>query len=210
MEFFVSTIINGLQPSKKVAIDVGANHGIYTELLAKKFDQVLAVEAHPDNVQILKERFKDTPNVKVIPMAINKTNDPVTLNVNVLNPGGHSINNKVATHPEWGFTETVKLEIPGITLDELTKDLDVEFIKMDIEGAEDFVFEGATELLKKKLNIMIEVHKEVDLEKLYKTFTDNKFQVHALGIVLSSNETRYETCMMGGLEEDQHYYLIKP
>lgn len=210
-EQFVTSVINSLPPTPdRVALDVGANMGIYTAMMAPKFKKVYAIEAHPGNAKQLAANLHGYTNVEIVNKAVNATNDPVVLNVNAHNHGGHSINNKVATHPEWGFTESIQLEVPGITLDDLTKDMDVSFCKFDIEGAEDFIFKGATEFLKRKsLNIVIEVHKEVDMKKLFELFKDNGFSIWGLGLVIANGGTRYETVLVNEFSVDSHFLLNK-
>lgn len=209
-EQFVSSVINHVPKCDRIALDIGANMGIYTAMMAPKFKKVYAVEAHPENAKQLTQNMSAFSNVEIVNKAINKTNDPVLLNINPHNHGGHSINSRVATHAEWGFTEKLQVEVPGITLDEFTKDMDIAFAKFDIEGAEDFIFEGATEFLKRKnLNIVIEVHKEVDMSKLFDTFKSNGFMIWGLGLVISAAGTRYETVPVNEFTFDQHFLLSK-
>lgn len=209
-EQFVSSVINSLQPSNRVALDIGANMGIYTAQLAPKFKKVYAVEAHPENAKQLAQNLKNFNNIEIVNKAINTTNDPVILNINPHNHGGHSINSRVASHKEWGFTDSIKIEVPGITLDEFTKDMDVGFAKFDIEGAEDFIFLGATEFLKRRnLNIVIEVHNEVDRPRLFKLFKDNGFAIWGLGLVIASAGTRFETVLVEEFSVDSHFLLSK-
>lgn len=212
-EQFVSGFINSLGFNDCIALDIGANHGMYTIPLADKFKKVYAFEPVPNNVSILKRNLsiRNITNVEVVEKVISNVPGTMEMTLNPHNMGGHTINKNVATHQEWGFVDAPKIEVPAITLDEFCKDLDVQFMKIDIEGAEDFIFEGATETLKRdNLNIMIEVHNEVDREKLFKLFKDNGFNFYGLGLYMTPGEKPQTTAVpVDHFIADNHYLLTK-
>lgn len=216
-EQFVQQYIQQLQPSNRVALDIGANIGMYTLPISDKFKQVYAFEPHPDNQKTLRDNILkyNKTNIDIIPKCISNITGTIKLNTNPGNIGGHTINNKVATHKEWGFENTTQIEVPCVTLDEFCKDLDVGFMKVDIEGAEDFVFEGAKEVLSREnLNIMIEIHNEVDRPKLFDFFRSFGFKIGGLGLSISLDE-QLNTKMLQMLIEvkefnaDDHYLMMK-
>lgn len=210
-EQFVQGYINQLPKSNRIALDVGANHGIYTKLLADKFAKVYAFEPVQDNILILTKNVKDCPNVEIVPKAISHTTGTTRIHLNGNNPGGHTLSEKVKGHTEWGFgTQAPTIEVPTITLDEFCKDLDVEFIKFDVEGAEEFIFGGAHEVLSRKnINIMLEVHNEVDLDKLYKMFVGFGFRAITLGLSITDKGIRNEAVPANKFIADNHYLLVK-
>lgn len=210
-EQFVQGYISQLQKSNRVALDVGANMGIYTSMLADKFSKVYAFEPVPDNIRQLRANLANKTNVEIVEKAISDKPGIVTINLNQSNHGGHTLSTKVATHNEWGFTKNnPAIQVNAITLDEFCKDKDVEFIKFDVEGAEDFIFEGAKETLSRKnLNIMIEVHNEVDLDKLYKMFASFDFKILTLGLVITDKGIRNEAIVCNRFVSDNHYLLVK-
>lgn len=211
-EQFVAGYIQQLPYSDRVALDVGANIGLYTLPMSDKFKKVYAFEPHPDNQKSLQDnidRFNKT-NIEIIPKCISDKSDTVQLNTNPSNIGGHTINSKVATHDEWGFTGTQKLDVPAVTLDEFCKDLDVAFMKVDIEGAEDFVFEGAKEFLKRpNINIMIEIHNEVNRPKLFEFFKQFNFNIGGLGLIIGDGQMRQSLVPINQFDADHHYLLQK-
>lgn len=211
-EQFVSGYINQLKHSDRVALDIGANIGIYTLPMADKFKKVYAFEPHPDNQQALQanlDKFGKT-NVEIVPKCVSDRSGTILLNTNPHNIGGHTINSRVATHQEWGFVESKQIEVPAVTLDEFCKDLDVEFMKVDIEGAEDFIFEGAKEVLSRpRLNIMIEVHNEVNRPKLFKLFQDAGFKIGSLGIIMGNGQMIQGLVNVNQFDADHHYLLQK-
>lgn len=181
-EEFVNLQIDSIGKREGVALDIGANHGMHTAKIAEKFSKVYAVEPHPDNIKILTSRMQKYPNVEIIPGAITATDGNVKL-YNCPNPGGHTINESVMGHRIWGHDPESYHEVEGRTLDTFWKTVllgkPISFMKVDIEGAENTVFEGAIETLKNnKMDIVIEVHRFVDCDKLFKLFADLGYVVY--------------------------------
>lgn len=176
-EALVSQCIINYPDKYRVALDIGANHGQYTREMANHFLQVIAVEPHPDNLTKLNEQFKDNRVVSIVPKAITHPASFVRLYTNN-NPGGHSISEKVGHSTHWGHDRQRFIDVPGITLDELWAQIKatgqtIGLIKMDIEGAEDFVWEHAEHLVSDNLEwlwIVLEVHQTVDLDRLQELF----------------------------------------
>lgn len=177
-EEFLNLQINSIPKREGVALDIGANHGMHTKKIAEKFGQVFAIEPHPDNQKILEKELSGLSNVSIIHAAITPVNGTVKL-YNCPNPGGHTISEDVMGHRIWGHRPDSFVEVQGMTLDSFCKDLKVSFMKVDIEGAENTAFEGAIETLKNnQMDILIEVHRFVDNEKLFKFFTDLGYRIY--------------------------------
>lgn len=76
---------------------------------------------------------------------------------------------------------------------------DLQFIKMDIEGAEDFVFEGATGTLDTYApDILLEVHQTVNCAALFRFFDTRGYRWF--------DETSTRTF---DVNHDRHYLLTK-
>lgn len=177
-EEFVNLQINSIPKREGVALDIGANHGMHTKKIAEKFSKVYAFEPHPENIKILQKNLEPHSNVEIVPAAITATSGNIKL-YNCPNPGGHTISEAVMGHRVWGHNPDSYVEVQGMTLDEFCKDKQVSFMKVDIEGAENTVFQGALETLKNnKMDIVIEVHRFVDGEALFKLFTDLGYTVY--------------------------------
>lgn len=211
-EQFVAQYIQQLQYSDRVALDIGANIGIYSLPMSDKFKKIYAFEPHPDNQGSLEDNIKryNKTNIEIVPKCVSNETGTIILNTNPYNIGGHTLNKRVATHEEWGFAGSQAIEVPAITLDEFCKDLDVAFMKIDIEGAEDFVFTGANEVLSRNnLNIMIEVHNEVDRPKLFSLFKNHGFKIGGLGLSITSQGMTQTLVEVSQFDADHHYLLIK-
>jgi FkbM family methyltransferase len=137
-------------------IDVGANHGYFSLLMASlvgKTGKVLALEPNTNLVQMIQQTLIVnglTENVTVSSQAAADTNgEPVILAVPKGQIGGASIVRQVGIGDDAIATETV-------TLDRLTADWEhVDFIKIDTEGAEESVWRGMRQTLRRNPNIII-------------------------------------------------------
>jgi FkbM family methyltransferase len=137
-------------------IDVGANHGYFSLLMANivgKTGKVLALEPNTNLVRMMQQTLIVnglTENITVLSQAASDTDgEPVTLAVPKGQIGGASIARQVGMGDEAIATETV-------TLDRLTADWEhVDFIKIDTEGAEESVWRGMRQTLRRNPRIII-------------------------------------------------------
>ena len=178
-EEFFTTKINLFEYSAGVAFDIGANIGDYSRMLSSKFHKVYAFEPHSYNVEIIK---KNTfPNIIIEQMAISNVSGTCKLYTQPDNLiTGHSISKHIITHPNWQLKEERFIEVPCITIDDFCEQNKItpSFIKMDIEGGEDFAWEGAIKTLRENnIVIALEIHYGVDVEKLTKLFTDLNYTI---------------------------------
>lgn len=196
-EEFVNLQIDSIQPRDGIALDIGANHGMHTKKIAEKFKKVFAFEPHPDNIKVLEKHIAIFPHVEIIAAAVTPVSGAIKL-YNCPNPGGHTISEAVMGHRIWGHNPDSYHEVTGLALDDFCMDKKVTFMKVDIEGAENTAFDGAIETLKNnQMDIIIEIHRFVDNDKLYKLFTDLGYTVFDIdGIGRPS-----------GFQADQHYII---
>jgi len=152
-------------------VDVGANIGWYTLLSARivgKNGKVVAFEPEPDNYALLKKSLEKNnfENVLLSDYCVSNMAGIRKLWLHGLNLGAHSTVRKISERA---------IDVEAVTLDSFLSKLEiqrVDLLKVDVEGAEPEVFEGAREyLLKRKIqNIFFEWNREVwtDKEKLLK------------------------------------------
>ncbi|MEJ5367064.1 MAG: FkbM family methyltransferase [Bryobacteraceae bacterium] len=132
-----------------IVLDCGANVGVFTRFaLNAGASKVVAVEPAPDNVECLRRNFRDeiaAGRVLVVPKGVWDRADELELRI-------EEGNEAAAT-----FVMDLKkvdrtVRVPLIRIDDLMEELGlprVDFIKMDIEGAEVRALEGARETLRR-------------------------------------------------------------
>ena len=134
-------------------IDVGAHHGFYTLLASKKVDsdgQVISFEPSPREREKLKHHLilNNCSNVRVEDCALGKYNGETKFYiVNGRDSGCSSLQ-----RPEIN-AQIRTIHVPIKTLDKYLQDWNikkVDFIKIDAEGAELEVLEGAKNTLKRQ------------------------------------------------------------
>lgn len=185
-EQFVLGIINDLpQDAGYFAMDIGAYEGQYTKLLAKKFKYVYAVEPARYNAavidMILKYDFPDYDgNVRLLNKAVSDHEGLTKLYLCGNNPGGHTINEDVVRTGKFSHEIDNFAYVKCTTIDTLAGGFPVDFIKMDIEGAEDFAWNGALNTLQfsPNLKIVLETHQTINGQRLYYFFREFGFTIY--------------------------------
>jgi FkbM family methyltransferase len=142
-----------------VVVDVGANIGYYTVLLADKVGKngkVYAFEPDKTNFEILVKNIKENNLKNVVPVnaAVGRKEGKLKLHKSKDNLGDHKL---YETHPPCGHSPLKKGGQNGldkelvkiIKLDDYLADIKVNLIKIDTQGWEPEVIGGAKELIKK-------------------------------------------------------------
>jgi len=152
--------------NKGIFIDVGAHIGKYTIMMCKRLDnqsKVIALEPDPDNYKVLLRNIllNDCKDITPLNVGLWKEKDKLNLyGFGNKNTGGRSV---VVS------TSDFKVIIEVDTLDNVLKKLGVkkvDLIKIDVEGAEVEVLEGAKETLKQKPKIIFECWSEKNLHNI--------------------------------------------
>jgi FkbM family methyltransferase len=176
-----------------IAFDVGANFGYYTCLLAGLCRQVHAFEPVPwladrmeGNVDL--NGFR---NVTINRAALSEAEGTVPLNL----PDRSDAN--------WGTSSLVhqsgrnheQIKVPATTLDSYCRqnNLRVDFIKLDVEGAEHFVLRGGLETLRRwKPRMVIENNRE-SFDEIRGVLHSLNYEIRSVtGAVLSEQENATE------------------
>lgn len=138
----IALLQNWVKPNTTV-IDVGANIGFFTLQFAKWSTgkgKVIAIEPEATNYTQLRRkltRAKLVDSVEVINAAVADVTGEALLELNPLHPGDHKLGKQ-------GVPITVT------TIDALLSERDypkVSFIKIDVQGAEQLVLNGATKTI---------------------------------------------------------------
>ncbi|HKO97117.1 MAG TPA: FkbM family methyltransferase [Pyrinomonadaceae bacterium] len=120
-----------LTDSADVAVDAGANIGYMTSVLSVRAQEVHAFEPHPEVFKTLRENSLGWENVHLYECALSNENGRSYLSI----PDEHGVNQGLA------FVAAKGLSIETMSLNAL--DLKVDILKLDVEGHELQLLEGA-------------------------------------------------------------------
>lgn len=154
-----------VDPSKRrVALDVGGHIGLWARVLAHSFAKVVSYEPLPALHPHFKFNTADCENVTLIPFAVGAENGETTI-VTVADNSGNGF-----VMPE-GHAEIVheRLDVIShktqvVTLDSLNHH-DVDLIKIDVEGWEKQVIEGAQRTIRRDWPVMVVEQKPGNAER---------------------------------------------
>lgn len=143
-QFFKTSITPGL-----VVLDIGANIGYYTLIAARlvgNSGRVYAIEPESENLSILRRNVElnDYGNIIVKQEALSNKRGKATLYKDMLNLGGHSLSrrNTLPGGKNYASVDTLPLD------DFLSREgVRPDLIKIDTQGAEGLIFEGASKTL---------------------------------------------------------------
>lgn len=177
LEHFDSILSNEIylfqaKTDKPLIYDCGANIGmsvLYFKLLYPQ-SRIVAFEADPAIVKVLQQNISTNKlqGIELIDKAVWKDTNGIEFGQEGADAG--SI-----------FNEGAKIKIPSVRLrDMLEKEERVDFLKMDIEGAEMEVLKDCRDVLYKADNLFVEYHSyngmRQELDEVLKIFTDNGFR----------------------------------
>src|ERR687889_1245416 len=173
-----------------IVVDIGAHMGRYTIISSKRVGangKVVAIEAHPNNFEMLNRNIKLNQSTNVVPLnyAVYSKETKIKLYLPDEESGytmHHSIMSnyiftKYKDKTEDKFVETnantldYLLQIKGIT--------DVNWVKIDVEGAEFEVLKGANKILSdsKDIALLIEVHGKNTYEPIIEFLRSYNFKI---------------------------------
>jgi FkbM family methyltransferase len=143
-------------------LDCGAHVGIFThQALQLGARTVVAIEPEPVNRECLRRNFREeiaSGRVIVVPKGVWSSHGVLTLSLGVDNSGANT-----GVLPGGSGA----IQIPVTTIDDLVRDLTiprVDYIKMDIEGAEREALRGAAATLRTfRPRVLAENHRPDDM-----------------------------------------------
>jgi FkbM family methyltransferase len=173
-----------------IVVDIGAHMGRYTIISSKRVGtngKVVAIEAHPGNFEILNRNIKLNQLTNVIPLnyAVYSKETKIKLYLPDEESGftmHHSIMSDYLFTKYEDKTEDKFVEVNANTLDyllQLKGITDVNWVKIDVEGAEFEVLKGANNLLSnsKDIALLIEVHGKNTYEPIIKSLRSYNFKI---------------------------------
>ena len=145
---FETEVIKKIVKEGNTVVDVGAHIGIYTLLLSKLVGEkgkVYSFEPDESNFSLLEKNIKENniKNVILIKKAVSDIDGEVNFYASKVNSGMGSLYKKKRISEEECKCESVRL-------DGYFKNIKIDFIKIDTEGADPFVIIGGRKVLKNR------------------------------------------------------------
>ncbi|HEY6659043.1 MAG TPA: FkbM family methyltransferase [Nitrososphaeraceae archaeon] len=173
-----------------IVVDIGAHMGRYTIISSKRVGangKVVAIEAHPSNFEMLKSNIKLNQLTNVTPLnyAVYSKETKIKLYLTDEESGNtmhHSIMSNYVFTKYKDKTGDKFVEVSANTLDyllQLKGITDVNWIKIDVEGAEFEVLKGAHNVLSnsKDISLLIEVHGKDTYEPIIESLRSYNFKI---------------------------------
>lgn len=153
-----------------VFIDIGANLGFFSLTLKNRFKRIISVEPEPNNFLELEENSKNlSDNIECVNIAISNSNSKALL----------YLSGKVSHSLLEAKSGQNSIEVDTLTLETLMERFHIEgvdLVKVDVEGAEWLVLEGARNVISKIRNWVIELHdwsKQDEMTQLLESYGYN-------------------------------------
>lgn len=147
------------------AIDVGANKGVWTHLLARRARRVHAFEPNPKLFGVLRRGL--AANAEAHPVAAADRDGEAELRI-PRGPKGYS-NQRASLSPAQAGDSYGSVTVPVRRLDSYGF-RDIGFIKIDVEGYEAEVIAGAAELIARERPVLVvemeEIHTRRPIEEM--------------------------------------------
>lgn len=165
-----------LADSSRISLDIGANKGVYAWLLKDCSRTVYAFEPNPKMFKFL--RRIESEQIVVSPVALSNETGPSTLRVPRHRRGGFSNQGASLSYVKVP-DDFVGVSIEAKRVDDLGLS-DIGFIKIDVEGFEQAVLEGAADTIARdRPNLLIEmeeVHTQQPIEDAIAAVEERGYQ----------------------------------
>ena len=159
--------LSNIVDQSKASIDIGVYRGVYSYYLCQNSNFVYAFEANPLLIDKLNKGFLKYKNIRIENLAVSSSKGNTNLKIPYRN---ESINysdyeelyqlGTATVHQENNLSNTKfhSFEVKKINLDAYNFDYKIGFIKIDVEGHELDIINGAKKLiLENKPNLLVEI-----------------------------------------------------
>ena len=194
-------------------VDVGANHGYYTLIMADAVGpegRVVPVEPTPRLADLLRQTLdvNGFPSVTVAAEAASDT-DGQTLQLVV--PARRSMNARLSEVA--GPTDAV-VEVKSVTIDTLTREWPrVDLIKIDVEGAEEGVWQGMQRTIAQNPGLVVVLELNVDRYEDPRSFLEAielaGFRLRYIDFDAEVKDVEIDQLLRRRVGEDWMLYLVR-
>jgi FkbM family methyltransferase len=136
----------------QTAIDVGANQGVYTYYMAKFAKEVVAFEPNVDLIAVLKKVANG--NVQLQSAALSNVHGDSVMRIDPKYHGLSTIEQRNSFDVANPAVSTVQRHVSTRTLDSF-EFADISLIKIDVEGHEEAVIQGARDTINRSRPVLI-------------------------------------------------------
>ena len=176
------------------SIDIGANKGLYAWLLSRLSDQVHAFEPNPKIHALLKRAVP--ANVETHEVALSHESGEIDLILPIQRSGRYSNQGATLQTQKMGDKDFGQIKVTQKPLDDYGF-TDVSFIKIDVEGFEFEVLEGARELLARERPVLLieieERQNKLTLEDAIATVNDYGYDCFYVSKMALRHFSQFET-----------------
>lgn len=145
-EPFETWFVRSILSPQMTVVNVGANLGYYTLIVAKHVSKVISFEPAPLNFLLLKKNVGSFKNVELYQVAASDKDGEMPLYLSNTSMGGHTL-------VPWTSLKE-KIMVKTVKLDSIVNKADLLII--DVEGAEPLVLAGMNRLLGEDISILME------------------------------------------------------
>jgi FkbM family methyltransferase len=154
--------------STRTAVDVGANIGLYTCELSRRFHRVVAFEINEDLITLIRQF--NPGNIELILCGLSSAGGSARFYIPVAGGQAHEGWGSLHRDNLTGAETLIEKDVKLATLDEFAL-TEVDFMKIDVEGHEVEVLKGAVKTIEKWRPIVL-----VELKKEHVQEADRLFQ----------------------------------
>ncbi len=180
-----------------IVIDIGSNKGQFVLILNKYFENIKILSFEPIHELLEKQKkfFKNTKNnIKFFNTAVGALNSKIDLNITRSKDSSSILEFEKIDNLGRNFDIVEKREINVITLEDVLNNTDLNgsiLLKLDVQGYELKVLEGAEKLLPKIKYIITEVaENQIYKEQVTKNILLRYLKEKNFEILKSANEYR--------------------
>jgi FkbM family methyltransferase len=149
--------INKLISTQSNVLVVGAHIGSLVIPIAKNCNKVVAIEANPNNFNLLKTNLhlNKSENVTIHNIAASSKQETIKFQMNVVNSGGSK---RLPKNNEYmyRYDNPEVIEVQAHSLDEYLDENNFDLVLIDIEGSEYFAMQGMEKILSNCNTLIVE------------------------------------------------------
>ena len=149
--------INELISTQSNVLVVGAHIGSLVIPIAKNCNKVVAIEANPNNFNLLKTNLhlNKSENVTIHNIAASSKQETIKFQMNVVNSGGSK---RLPKNNEYmyRYDNPEVIEVQAHSLDEYLDENNFDLVLIDIEGSEYFAMQGMEKILSNCNTLIVE------------------------------------------------------